>query len=406
MTQTPTIKVELATLGDIVFGDQKFEAAVAAGTGPDVAFQNRHTFKQFASQNLYRPIDDYFSKSGLKKDDFLSVQLGEVTWLGKLYGLPYATDSRLFFWNKDLFKKAGLDPETPPTTWAELEQYTAKLTQKSDSGTYSQIGFIPYGVENTWMWLYAWINKGQAMDATGHQVLCDSSQWIDALTWVSTFYPKYLGGAGIATSFLQGFQGQAADPFGASKLAMIGGGDIGTYAGLELNFGAAPFPVSPKGEKSTWSCGFSFAMPPSTNHTDQAWTFMQWVIGPAGFQSAGTTGLAQATRDWERQKLPGKPVYVPPLATYKPSVAVLDKTFGANLDANIKPMYQLSKDSLNWTHGCGEMGIAALEYWNQVDRAAQASINQKSTPKDALQAAKAAVQTAVDQAWVKVPPSK
>ncbi len=47
--QNSNIKVNLTELGENVFGDQKFLTAVAAGTGPDVAIQNRHTFMQFSS---------------------------------------------------------------------------------------------------------------------------------------------------------------------------------------------------------------------------------------------------------------------------------------------------------------------------------------------------------------------
>ena len=50
-----------------------------------------------------------------------------VEWEGGIYGVPFNTDTRFFFWNKDHFAEVGLDPEKPPTTWAELEEYALKL---------------------------------------------------------------------------------------------------------------------------------------------------------------------------------------------------------------------------------------------------------------------------------------
>ena len=46
----PTVTVNATAIGDIVFGDQKYLTAVAGGTGPDAAAQNRHTFLQFAAR--------------------------------------------------------------------------------------------------------------------------------------------------------------------------------------------------------------------------------------------------------------------------------------------------------------------------------------------------------------------
>ena len=50
---------------------------------------------------------------------------------GKLLSMPFNSSTPVFYWNKELFKKAGLDPEKPPTTWPEVGEYAKKLV---DSG--------------------------------------------------------------------------------------------------------------------------------------------------------------------------------------------------------------------------------------------------------------------------------
>ena len=47
---------------------------------------------------------------------------------GRIYGVPLYADVSALFWNKDLFRKAGLDPEKPPTSLAEIREYADKIT--------------------------------------------------------------------------------------------------------------------------------------------------------------------------------------------------------------------------------------------------------------------------------------
>mgnify|MGYP003694417483 CR=1 FL=1 len=59
---------------------------------------------------------------------------------GKYYALPTAVRSLALFWNKTLFKEAGLDPERPPATLDELVDYAKKLTKRSPNGDLLQAG--------------------------------------------------------------------------------------------------------------------------------------------------------------------------------------------------------------------------------------------------------------------------
>ena len=161
--QHPGVTVNLTELGDIVFGDQKFLTAVAANTGPDVAIQNRHTFLQFAAKGLYLDVTPKFDESGLAREDFTPVQLAESSWEGNIYGLPLNTDVRYLYWNTDAFEEVGLDPATPPTTWAELEDFAEKLNVKDSNDNFERIGFVPYLFGNSWMWLYGFLNKAPSI---------------------------------------------------------------------------------------------------------------------------------------------------------------------------------------------------------------------------------------------------
>jgi sn-glycerol 3-phosphate transport system substrate-binding protein len=60
-------------------------------------------------------------------DDFIKPVVGYYTKDGKLYSMPYNSSTPILYYNKDAFKKAGLDPEKPPKTWKDVEAYARKI---------------------------------------------------------------------------------------------------------------------------------------------------------------------------------------------------------------------------------------------------------------------------------------
>src|SRR5699024_10266847 len=68
--------------------------------------------------------------------DFFPVWLASFTYKDKLYGLPFDSYAGLLYYNKKMFKDAGISQ--PPETWEELKKDAAKLTDKS-KGVYGYI---------------------------------------------------------------------------------------------------------------------------------------------------------------------------------------------------------------------------------------------------------------------------
>lgn len=403
--QTQTgIKLNLSDIGELVFGDEKYTTAVAAGKGPDIAYQNRHTFLQFASQGLYAEITDLLSRDGYKAEDFFPIQIKEVQWKGRFYGLPHGTDTRLFYWNKKHYREVGLDPEKPPTTWTELEEYTAKLNKAANSKV-ERYGHLPYGVGNTWLWLFLWINKGKPLSEDGRTATPDDPRIVEALEWLGRFYEKYVpGGAEAASGMISSLRAQATDPFYTEQLAQIGHGNwyLNTLARKpSIEYGLAPYPISARGERSNWSCGFSFVVAATSKQREEGWQVIKWLISADAWRVLAKWNIDDTKKTWEREKVSGTPYWVPALATYKPAMQAITQEFGESLPPKVRKEFELTVDALNWTHGCGEMGLAALQYWVEMDRAVQAVINRRATAREALAEVKRKVQAALDEAWKK-----
>ena len=400
----PTVDVNATAIGDIVFGDQKYLTAVAAGTGPDAAVQNRHTFLQFAAKGLYQDVTPWMEKAGLAKEDFTPVQLAESTWDGSVYGLPMFTDVRYLFWNTDHFAEAGLDPATPPKDWEELGAFTEKLNVKKGDEL-ERYGFVPYLWGNSWMWLYGFLNKAPAISDDKRTILADDPAWTATLEWMVDFYDKYVGDFETTNAFSQSITSTGlADPFHAGKASMSATGDwvVGDLLRIpDLNWDAAPMPVPNGGEKATWSCGFSVVMAAASQHQDEAWEFMQWAATEPGWEAKAAATLADVQAFWEREQIEGEPQYWPQQACYLPALAMLEEKYVTKLGEREQRTWKMGLDALqNWTRGCGtEMGVAALEYWVEMDNAARAALAKKASPAEAMMTCKTNVQEATDRAW-------
>lgn len=105
---------------------------------------------------------------GLSKADFQTGMLNSLTSDQKIIGLPFAPSAILFYYNKDAFKEALLDPEKAPRTIKELGEYSAKLT-KRDGDTITQYGFGH--AADSWT-MSSWIGQ-QNTDGKGYSLFGD-----------------------------------------------------------------------------------------------------------------------------------------------------------------------------------------------------------------------------------------
>ncbi|HWT56914.1 MAG TPA: extracellular solute-binding protein, partial [Rhizobium sp.] len=105
---------------------QKYATAIAGGQAPDALSMDLIYKPAFAAAGQLEDLTDWAKT--LPYFNSLSpshVRLG--TYQDKIYGLPLSVETSVFAWNKDLYKKAGLDPEKAPATWEEIEQNAEKI---------------------------------------------------------------------------------------------------------------------------------------------------------------------------------------------------------------------------------------------------------------------------------------
>ena len=111
----------------------KAQAAAKAGKPPAVALMSANYLLDLKLSGDLLSLEPMLKAEGTTREKFLGdfwpALHGNAVVDGELYGVPYQNSTPLLYYNKDHFKEAGLDPEKPPQTWAELVEDAKKLTK-------------------------------------------------------------------------------------------------------------------------------------------------------------------------------------------------------------------------------------------------------------------------------------
>ncbi|MER3483722.1 MAG: ABC transporter substrate-binding protein [Meiothermus sp.] len=106
---------------------QNLQAALAANNPPDVA-QIGYLYTRYVAENFpFVPITDLIGKFGGTLSRFPANVLGLGQVGGAQLGMPYSLSNIVTYYNADAFKKAGLNPDKPPTTWSEWRAAAQQL---------------------------------------------------------------------------------------------------------------------------------------------------------------------------------------------------------------------------------------------------------------------------------------
>jgi multiple sugar transport system substrate-binding protein len=129
----------------------KVAAAVSAGEGPDVVQLYYGWLKDYRRAKILKPLSPkLFPINDIEAEYFPLVRLMKQD--GDYYALPTAVRSLGLFWNKSLFKDAGLDPEVPPKTLDQLLEMAKKLVKRDKAGNIIQVGLTmgPINQDHNW----------------------------------------------------------------------------------------------------------------------------------------------------------------------------------------------------------------------------------------------------------------
>ena len=261
--------------------DDKTIRAIIGGAPPDLCTVAEPSMVgQLAASGAAMPLDELFAQAGLQRSAITSGALGQCVYQGKLYALPYLVDCYGLLWNQSAFAEVGLDPQTPPRTLEELQQFAVRLTRRDQAGELRRLG-CQFTAER--YGLLVSIFGGRLYDGAGDRITADDPRNVAALTWWKALMDEQ-GGLPRVNRFAEGFgQSQSPNnPFFAGKIAMLVSGQWNpfwafTYA-PKLHYGAGAVPgLTATGQPHAWLGGNFFLIPTGSRHVKPAWEFMVWM---------------------------------------------------------------------------------------------------------------------------------
>jgi len=163
--------------------------AANAGQPPQVAVLLSIDLFTLIEEDVILPISD-IANSEVDKEwiaGFYPAFMSDAQFEGKTYAIPFQRSTPVYYYNKDAFREAGLDPEAPPKTWDEMVEVGKALTVKDANGNVTRWGTrIPtLGLGGAWLFGGLVVSKGDVLTTeTGIEARMDTPATLASLEFL------------------------------------------------------------------------------------------------------------------------------------------------------------------------------------------------------------------------------
>lgn len=268
--------------------EEKYRALIAqisAGNAPDVLGLDVVYLPRFVQLGALDPINDFYESRDYTDEIFEPLRQDFIRWDGDVYAMPFWIDLSAYYYNKNHYEDAGLDPENPPETFDEFLNACDALQQAGyDTPLSNTLAFT--GLESFFFLPHVWAGGGEFLNEDQTEARVDEQPAIDALNFFIELQEKgYSTDQTSTESFTYG-------AFAAEETSMAYGG--GTGVGVvkdqneELfnNMGTAMFPKPEGGTRSSFLGGDSVSVTSQVTgeKREASLEFIDWVNSEEGMR--------------------------------------------------------------------------------------------------------------------------
>jgi multiple sugar transport system substrate-binding protein len=208
----PNIHVDLTS---IAWGQAQNETVrqISSDALPDVVNTATIWLPQWVNSGALQPVTPSLLSGSVRSDILPALYNVASLYKGKIWGLPWAAGTRALFYNKTLLQQAGINPNDPPTDWAQMYSDAAAIKQKTGAYGYAfevsdQQAFRYFG--------YLLINDGGSLLAPNGKAAFDSPAGVKALTFLVNANKAQLSPNPISNSLVD-----LESVFKAGKIGMM-----------------------------------------------------------------------------------------------------------------------------------------------------------------------------------------
>ncbi len=182
--KNPDVRVRPVYAGTYQDTLTKTLTAARAGNAPETACLLSVDIFTLIDEDVIVPWDDLPGADRAWLDSFYPAFLENSRWGGKTWGIPFQRSTKVLYWNKEMFRDAGLDPEVAPATWAEQVAFAKRLTKREGDqvvhwGIQIPSSGFPY-------WLFQGLttqNDVRLMNPEGNRTFFDHPRVVEALQY-------------------------------------------------------------------------------------------------------------------------------------------------------------------------------------------------------------------------------
>ena len=277
------VKVSVQVIPSEGYNERVF-TSIAGGNAPDIFNSGDVVIPSIVQRNVAKDLNEFVNKEDYDLNQFYPEIIEGLTFEDQLVGLTDNWDTQVMYYNRDLFRKAGVAEPTADWTWDDAVAAAEKITSGSgDSkvwGMMHETWFAPFHDQ-----VYSF--GGEVFDAEGTECRLDEGASVEAVQSIVDVMQ-----AGYAPE-PQVFEQEGQDPFStfaAGKAGMwLGSGRWSAFdlQGVkELDWAIAPRPSGPDGERSNFFHLAMYAITSQSNDAESAWEFLKYMVSPEGITAA------------------------------------------------------------------------------------------------------------------------
>ena len=270
----PKMKVEpdFATYNNL---NEKMSTSIAAGIPYDVMVTGVGWIQPFASKRIFADLAAYGVTPEVINEKSVAALIEPATYDGKLYGYPLVADARAVALRKSAFREAGLDPDKPPTSLAEIKVAAEKLTKRDEGGSITRSGFdlaSATGFRQSFTTFLA--STGTPLYVNGEPNF-SNQKGLETLEWIKSM---------INNVQPYGQQNAAQQPLvltGEAAMGIVGGAVDCSDKGIgQKNCDDLKFFRFDSGQEIEYVGGDLASIGSRSRHKDAAWAFIQSLTVP------------------------------------------------------------------------------------------------------------------------------